>query len=55
MASGICHTDTYTLDGFDSEGLLGHEGAGIVREVVNKTIGVSTGELILYQSDFFQS
>ncbi|MCW6531407.1 S-(hydroxymethyl)glutathione dehydrogenase/class III alcohol dehydrogenase [Sphingomonas sp. MMSM20] len=37
MATGICHTDAYTLDGFDSEGLfpsiLGHEGCGIVREV----------------------
>ncbi len=37
MATGICHTDAYTLDGFDSEGLfpsiLGHEGAGIVREI----------------------
>ena len=36
MATGICHTDAYTLDGLDSEGLfpsiLGHEGAGIVRE-----------------------
>ncbi|MCM8558448.1 S-(hydroxymethyl)glutathione dehydrogenase/class III alcohol dehydrogenase [Sphingomicrobium sediminis] len=36
-ATGICHTDAYTLDGFDSEGIfpsiLGHEGAGIVREV----------------------
>ena len=32
MATGICHTDAYTLDGFDSEGIfpsvLGHEGAG---------------------------
>ena len=37
MATGLCHTDAYTLDGFDSEGIfpsvLGHEGAGIVREV----------------------
>ena len=37
MATGVCHTDSYTLDGLDSEGLfpsvLGHEGAGIVREV----------------------
>ena len=37
IASGVCHTDAYTLDGMDSEGLfpsiLGHEGAGIVREV----------------------
>ncbi|MDD7972840.1 S-(hydroxymethyl)glutathione dehydrogenase/class III alcohol dehydrogenase [Roseinatronobacter alkalisoli] len=36
MATGICHTDAYTLDGLDSEGIfpavLGHEGAGIVRE-----------------------
>src|SRR6185312_1108906 len=36
-ASGICHTDAYTLSGADPEGLfpaiLGHEGAGIVVEV----------------------
>ena len=33
-ATGICHTDAYTLDGLDSEGIfpsiLGHEGAGVV-------------------------
>ena len=32
MATGVCHTDAYTLDGLDSEGIfpsiLGHEGAG---------------------------
>jgi S-(hydroxymethyl)glutathione dehydrogenase/alcohol dehydrogenase len=37
MATGVCHTDAYTLDGLDSEGLfpaiLGHEGAGIVRDI----------------------
>ena len=37
MATGVCHTDAYTLEGKDSEGIfpsiLGHEGAGIVREV----------------------
>ncbi len=37
MATGVCHTDAYTLSGMDSEGkfpaILGHEGAGIVREV----------------------
>jgi S-(hydroxymethyl)glutathione dehydrogenase / alcohol dehydrogenase len=42
-ATGICHTDAYTLSGKDSEGLfpsiLGHEGAGIVRDV---GAGVST-------------
>ena len=36
-ATGICHTDAYTLSGADPEGLfpaiLGHEGAGIVREL----------------------
>ncbi|XP_062554605.1 alcohol dehydrogenase class-3 [Armigeres subalbatus] len=36
-ASGVCHTDAYTLGGFDSEGvfpvILGHEGAGVVESV----------------------
>ncbi|HEY9738771.1 MAG TPA: S-(hydroxymethyl)glutathione dehydrogenase/class III alcohol dehydrogenase [Trichocoleus sp.] len=36
-ATGICHTDAYTLSGRDPEGLfptiLGHEGAGVVVEV----------------------
>ena len=36
-ATGLCHTDLYTLSGEDSEGLfpsiLGHEGAGIVIDV----------------------
>ena len=36
-ATGVCHTDAYTLSGADAEGLfptiLGHEGAGIVVEV----------------------
>ncbi|MEA2985125.1 MAG: S-(hydroxymethyl)glutathione dehydrogenase / alcohol dehydrogenase [Alphaproteobacteria bacterium] len=43
MATGICHTDAYTLSGADPEGIfpsvLGHEGAGIVREIGE---GVST-------------
>ena len=37
MATGLCHTDAYTLSGTDPEGkfpaVLGHEGAGIVREI----------------------
>jgi len=36
-ATGVCHTDAYTLDGLDSEGIfpsiLGHEGAGVVVDV----------------------
>ena len=35
-ATGLCHTDAYTMSGQDSEGIfpsiLGHEGAGIVME-----------------------
>ena len=35
--TGVCHTDAYTLEGSDPEGVfpvvLGHEGAGIVVEV----------------------
>lgn len=37
VANGVCHTDAYTLDGHDPEGLfpvvLGHEGGGIVESV----------------------
>ena len=37
MATGVCHTDAYTLSGADPEGIfpaiLGHEGAGIVRDI----------------------
>ena len=37
VASGVCHTDAYTLSGVDPEGLfpviLGHEGAGIVEAI----------------------
>ncbi len=36
-ATGICHTDAFTLSGDDPEGIfpaiLGHEGAGVVLEV----------------------
>ena len=49
MATGICHTDAYTLDGLDSEGLfpsvLGHEGAGIVREVGAGVTSVKPGTM----------
>jgi S-(hydroxymethyl)glutathione dehydrogenase/alcohol dehydrogenase len=37
VATGVCHTDAFTLSGADPEGLfpviLGHEGGGIVEEV----------------------
>ena len=51
MATGICHTDAYTLDGLDSEGLfpsiLGHEGAGIVREVGAGVTSVAPGDHVI--------
>src|ERR1700754_1490403 len=50
-ATGICHTDAYTLDGLDSEGLfpsiLGHEGAGIVREVGAGVTSVKPGDHVI--------
>jgi len=50
-ATGICHTDAYTLDGLDSEGIfpsiLGHEGAGIVREVGSGVISVKPGDHVI--------
>jgi S-(hydroxymethyl)glutathione dehydrogenase/alcohol dehydrogenase len=51
MASGVCHTDSYTLDGLDSEGrfpvILGHEGAGIVREVGAGVTSVAPGDHVI--------
>ncbi len=50
-ATGICHTDAYTLDGLDSEGLfpsiLGHEGAGIVREVGAGVTSLRQGDHVI--------
>ena len=51
MATGICHTDAFTLSGDDPEGafpaILGHEGAGIVREI-------GTGEVRLREVGGFK-
>ncbi|MEX6723564.1 S-(hydroxymethyl)glutathione dehydrogenase/class III alcohol dehydrogenase [Parapedomonas caeni] len=51
MATGICHTDAYTLEGKDSEGIfpsvLGHEGAGIVREVGPGVTSVKVGDHVI--------
>src|SRR5258705_5539586 len=50
-ATGICHTDAYTLDGLDSEGLfpsiLGHEGAGVVVEVGPGVTSVKKGDHVI--------
>ena len=49
-ASGVCHTDAYTLDGFDSEGkfpvILGHEGGGIVESIGEGVTNVKPGECL---------
>jgi S-(hydroxymethyl)glutathione dehydrogenase/alcohol dehydrogenase len=51
MATGICHTDAYTLSGMDSEGIfpsiLGHEGAGIVREIGAGVTSVKVGDHVI--------
>ncbi|MEZ5555508.1 S-(hydroxymethyl)glutathione dehydrogenase/class III alcohol dehydrogenase [Haliea sp.] len=51
MATGICHTDAFTLSGDDPEGafpaILGHEGAGIVREVGAGVKSVKPGDHVI--------
>jgi S-(hydroxymethyl)glutathione dehydrogenase/alcohol dehydrogenase len=50
-ATGICHTDEYTLSGKDSEGLfpciLGHEGAGVVVEVGPGVTSLAVGDHVI--------
>jgi S-(hydroxymethyl)glutathione dehydrogenase / alcohol dehydrogenase len=50
-ATGICHTDAYTLSGKDPEGLfpsiLGHEGAGIVVEVGPDVRSLQPGDHVI--------
>jgi S-(hydroxymethyl)glutathione dehydrogenase/alcohol dehydrogenase len=50
-ATGICHTDEFTLSGADPEGLfpsiLGHEGAGVVVEVGPEVKSVKAGDHVI--------
>lgn len=50
-ATSVCHTDAYTLSGADPEGLfpsvLGHEGAGIVRELGEGVSSVREGDHVI--------
>ncbi|MEA5496823.1 S-(hydroxymethyl)glutathione dehydrogenase/class III alcohol dehydrogenase [Limnoraphis robusta Tam1] len=50
-ATGVCHTDAYTLSGADPEGLfptiLGHEGAGVVVEVGPDVKSVKPGDHVI--------
>ena len=50
-ASGVCHTDAFTLSGNDPEGLfptiLGHEGAGVVVEVGEDVKSLQVGDRVI--------
>jgi len=51
VATGVCHTDAFTLSGEDPEGLfpavLGHEGGGIVEEVGAGVTSVAVGDHVI--------
>jgi S-(hydroxymethyl)glutathione dehydrogenase/alcohol dehydrogenase len=50
-ASGVCHTDAFTLSGDDPEGIfpaiLGHEGAGVVVEVGAGVTSLAPGDHVI--------
>lgn len=51
VATGVCHTDAYTLSGADPEGLfpaiLGHEGGGVVEAVGPGVTSVAVGDHVI--------
>ena len=51
VATGVCHTDAYTLSGSDPEGkfptILGHEGGGIVEVLGEGVTSVATGDHVI--------
>jgi S-(hydroxymethyl)glutathione dehydrogenase / alcohol dehydrogenase len=51
VATGVCHTDAYTLSGADPEGafptILGHEGGGVVEEVGPEVKSVKAGDHVI--------
>ena len=51
VATGVCHTDAFTLSGADPEGLfpaiLGHEGGGVVEEVGAGVTSVKPGDHVI--------
>ncbi len=51
VATGVCHTDAYTLSGADPEGIfpaiLGHEGGGIVEAVGEGVTSVAVGDHVI--------
>lgn len=51
ISTALCHTDAYTLDGLDPEGIfpciLGHEAAGIVESVGENVTSVKPGDHVI--------
>ena len=51
IASGVCHTDAFTLSGEDPEGIfpaiLGHEGGGIVTQIGEGVTSVKVGDHVI--------
>jgi len=51
VANALCHTDIYTLEGHDPEGLfpciLGHEATGIVESIGEGVTSVQVGDTII--------
>ena len=51
IASGVCHTDAFTLSGDDPEGIfpviLGHEGGGIVEQIGEGVTSVQVGDHVI--------
>lgn len=51
LASGVCHTDAFTLSGDDPEGIfpaiLGHEGGGIVESIGEGVTSVAVGDHVI--------
>ncbi len=51
VATGVCHTDHYTLSGKDPEGIfpciLGHEGGGVVEEIGPNVTSITVGDHVI--------